>query len=141
FVKPHSTQAELDGLRQRWESHLEGKVVAEEPPAYSSPVEGLTELRSPVAVAALIQALAPRSDKDALTAVCLKNLYGLDEMPAAPDAPARLCNPDTSTHRYLAVITDVAEQHSAEWWSDWWKRHGNTLRWDSERAKFVTSAP
>lgn len=141
FVKPDSAQAELDVLRQRWESFLSGKEVPEETPTYSSNVEGLTELRSPAAIAALIQSLAPSNAKDALTAACLKNVYGLDEMPAASDAPARLCNPDTYTHRYLAAITNVADQHSADWWSAWWQKHQHSLRWDPERARFLTSAP
>jgi hypothetical protein len=141
IVKPDSTQSKLDALRQRWERYLEGKAVSEEPPAYPSKVKRLPELRSPAAVGALIQALAPRREKDALDATCLKTLYGLDEMPTAPGSSARLCNPDLLTHRFLAAITDVAGQQSADWWQSWWKRHGNALRWDPDRAKFVTSAP
>lgn len=137
YVRPSSTQQELDDLRQIWVSFLAGESVPEASPAYPSSVEGLVELRSPTALAALIVSLEPSAAKDALTASCLKSLYGLDQMPTTADSPAVLCSPDTYTHRYLATLTDVTEQHTAEWWREWWQKHGASLRWDSERAKFM----
>ena len=141
FVKPTSTQAELDTLRRKWESHLKGENVAEETPAYPSEVKGLTELRSVAAIAALVHSLHPTPEKDLLTKTCLRNLYGLDELPTAPESPALLCSPDTYTHRYLAAMTDVPDHHTPEWWDSWWHQHGGSLGWDSERAKFLTSPP
>jgi hypothetical protein len=141
FVKPDSSQAELAVVRLRWEAFLSGQEVPEVPPAYPSKVERFEELRSPAALAALIHSLASSSAKDTLIAACLKKVYGLDAMPVEVAAPARFCNPDTYTHQYLAAITDVADQHSAEWWKAWWQQHQHSLGWDSERAKFLTSAP
>jgi hypothetical protein len=141
FVRTQSTQAELDALRQKWDSFLAGKEVAEEEPAYASKVAGLEEIRSPTAIAALIQSLAPSVAKAALTKTCLKNIYGLEEMPASVAAPARFCDPDTYTHRFLGVLTDVPDRHDSTWWATWWQEHQNGLRWDAEKAKFLTSAP
>jgi hypothetical protein len=74
---------------------------------------------------------------DSHTATCLRSVYGVDRLPEDPGAPAQLCSPDPWIHRYLAALTPETARHDAAWWSDWWKRNRERLRWDPKQGRFV----
>lgn len=137
IVTPSATKESLAELRSRWKRSLSGAAVAEVPEPYPSKQKGLSELRSPAAIEALIASLKPSAAKDAETRRCLHDVYQLDRMPAEPDAPARLCDTDVPAHSYLRAITAVPDEHPHAWWAAWWKTNGAHLTWSAENARFV----
>ncbi len=135
FVTPASTAADLAQLQKKWNQYLNGEAVAEYQNPYDSAEQGLSELRSPAAVQALIVSLGANPGKTALTKDCLKSVYNLTEMPKE-DGPPAMCNPDTMTNRYLSLITDVEGVHDSAWWNKWWETNKNALGWDKDKARF-----
>ena len=67
-VSPASTDSELKALQRRWEMWLAGESVAVYESPYRSLEEGLEELRSLVALEALIVSLQPNPEKAATEA-------------------------------------------------------------------------
>lgn len=135
FITPASTQAELEQIQKKWNQYLNGEPVAEYQTPYESDEKGLPELRSPAAIEALIVSLNGNSNKTALTKDCLKRVYNLSEMPKEGGS-ATLCDPDTLTQRYLAIMTDVEGAHDYAWWKSWWDKNQNALDWDKGKARF-----
>ena len=134
-VYPASTPAELEQLQKKWNQHLSGEPVAEYQTPYESAEKGMSELRSPAAIEALIVSLNANPNKTALTKDCLKRIYKLSEIPKE-GGPATMCDPDTMTHRYLAIMTGVEGTHDYAWWKNWWDASKNALGWDKEKAQF-----
>jgi hypothetical protein len=137
LVRPGSTNADLAALKENWTNFLTGKPATEYQDPFATPIKGLNEIRSRAALEALIVALKPNPAKNQITKDCLKQLYHLDELPADGKGSAMLCSPDTLTHRYLGIITDVVDQHDAGWWAAWWQKNQAKLEWNSEQGKFV----
>lgn len=135
-VKPNTSQEELVTLQQKWGRWLGGEQVEEYQDPYATPQKGLEEIRSPEAVEALIVSLMSTSEKDWLTKDCLKRLYDLDKLPDEPGAPGALCNPDTYTHGYLAVMTGIKDRHDSIWWKKWWDTNKTQLAWNREKGTF-----
>lgn len=137
YVRPNTSADELTTLQQKWTRFFGGEQVEEFKDPYETTEKGLGEIRSLVALEALIVSLAPNEAKDWLTKDCLQRLHKLDELPADPNSPASMCNPDRLTHRYLAVITEVENEHDHDWWRSWWEKNRGELEWKRERGKFV----
>lgn len=140
-VKATTTSEQAEAIKAMWLKHLAGEEVEDVPAAFPSEEKGMTELRSPQAVHALISCLAESERKTAYTKERLQTLYGLTELPNEPGNPARMCNPDEYTHMYLAAITDVSDRHDHKWWTDWWTKNSDSLKWNSETAKFEVQTP
>lgn len=134
-VRPNSTARALGALQAKWRKSFTGEAVQEEPKRYLSPKKGLTELRSPQAIVALIASLKDSTRKQEHTKRCLKTLYQLDQLPSPPH-PARLCSPDTSAHQFLASVTTVTGQHDHRWWVQWCRKYLAHLKWNPQTAKF-----
>src|SRR5258708_2150738 len=107
IVRPQTPAAERKALQSRWRSWLAGEKIADLSEAYPTDIQGLSEIRSLEALQALIVSLRPSESKTRLTKECLRKLYQLDELPADPANPARLCSPDTYTTGFLSNLTDV----------------------------------
>lgn len=137
LVHPETTPTELAALKANWTKFFAGQPATEYQNPYATPVEGLNEIRSRVALEALIVALKPSAAKDQLTKTCLQQLYHLDALPADGKGSPMLCSPDTLNHRYLAILTGVEDQHTAEWWASWWQKNQAKLEWKSADGKFV----
>lgn len=135
FVTPASTTADLEQLQKKWNQYLGGEAVIEYQTPYESAEKGMSELRSPAAIEALIVSLNANPAKASLTKDCLKKIYNLSEMPKDGGPPA-MCDPDTMTHRYLAIMTDVEGMHDHAWWKTWWDTNKNNLGWDKVKARF-----
>jgi len=85
----------------------------------------------------LIVALKPNEAKDRTTKDCLQRLYKTDKLSSDESSPASLCSPDTLTHRYLSIVTDVKDKHDHDWWKSWWEKNQSKLEWKREQGKFV----
>jgi hypothetical protein len=136
YVKPNTSEEELSKLQQKWVRWLDGEEVEEYQDPYPTSEKGLTEIRSPEALEALIVSLALTSEKERLTKDCLTRLYHIDKLPDDPASPAALCSPDKYTHSYLAVITGIKDKHDFTWWKKWWEVNGNQLVWNREKGTF-----
>ena len=136
YVRPTTSNQELEKLQQTWLRWLSGEQVDDVQEQYVSSQEGLKEIRSLEAVEALIISLRPTPEKEKLTVDCLKRIYKVDKLPDDPNSPASMCSPDKYTHSYLAVISEVKDQHDSAWWSSWWARNKTNLKWNPETAKF-----
>ena len=134
-VRPGSTDKNRSALQIQWRKYVAGEIVTEEPNRYTSQQAGLTELRSPQAINALIVSLRDSKQKREHTKLCLKRLYQLDTLPTG-EHPARLCSPDTSIHGFLTVITTVTGQHDYAWWVRWCRTNLRHLVWNAKTAKF-----
>jgi hypothetical protein len=137
-VTRDSTKESLAELQARWNKLLGGGTVAEVAEAYPTKTKGLSELRSPAAIEALIASLKPSAAKDAETKKCLRDIYKLATMPTQPDSPARVCDTDFSANGFLKVITAVPDEHPYAWWAAWWQTNGTRLSWSSDKGKFLT---
>lgn len=136
YVKPNTSEEELSQLQQQWVRWLGGEQAGEYQDPYPTSEKGLSEIRSPEALEALVVSLAPTSEKERLTKDCLTRLYHLDKLPDDPTSPAALCSPDKYTHSYLAVITGIKDKHDFAWWKKWWDTNKNQLVWDREKGTF-----
>jgi hypothetical protein len=137
YVKPNSSADGLRKLQQKWMSFFGGEQVEEFEDPYETSEKGLGEIRSREALEALIVALKPNEAKDRTTKDCLQRLYKTDKLPSDESSPASLCDPDTLTHRYLSIVTDVEDKHDHDWWKSWWEKNQNKLEWKREQGKFV----
>lgn len=140
-VKPDSTEADRKQLYARWAEFLDGGDPAEWTSPYPTQAKGLSEIRSRSALEALIVSLQSSLEKDAMIRACLRNVYGLAEMPSDPRAQAQMCNPDRWTHSYLDNLTTDSltkehGMHDAGWWARWWKENGEALVWDEKEGRF-----
>lgn len=140
-VKPDSTSEDLKSLHARWREFLAGGTPAEWTSPYPTAREGLAEIRSLSALEALVVSLQPSREKDVLTKTCLRDIYGLDEMPVEEGVPARLCSPDAYIHTYLAALTRENEPRSTAWWAEWWTDNREKLVWHKEEGKFLVPEP
>lgn len=135
FVNLNSTANELEDLKNNWLDFFSNKPVDE----YKSPEfknAKIEEISSLNCVHALIISLQENQIKEQITKKCLKNLYQLDELPKDKDSPAKLCNPDTYTLGYLAILFGLNksdEPKDAKWWQNFWNENGKNLIWNSEK--------
>lgn len=135
FVNISTTDKELEDLKNKWLDFLLNKPVEE----YKSPEfknAKIEEISSLNCVHALIISLQENQIKEQITKKCLKNLYQLDELPKDKDSPAKLCNPDTYTLGYLAILfgfNKSDEPKDAKWWLKFWNENGKNLIWNSEK--------
>jgi len=136
FVKPNTSESDLNNLQQKWIRFLGGEQVQEYENPYPTSEKGLEEIRSPEALEALILSLAPTNEKERLTKDCLTRLYHLDKLPDDPSSPAALCSPDKYTLGYLGVLTSVKDKHDYAWWKNWWDKNKNQLAWSREKGTF-----
>jgi len=136
IVRPSSSSDDLTKLQQKWTRFFDGETVDEYKNIFETTEKGLSEIRSLSALQALIVALKTSEPKDSLTKGCLQKLYKIDKLPSDPSSPASMCSPDTMTHTYLKVITDIVDKHDYDWWKAWWDKNQTKLDWKSEKGKF-----
>lgn len=137
FVKPKPSAESLRSLQDKWKRWLAGEDVEEYSTLYTAQDKGLEEIRSIAAVEALILSLQPSREKDQKTTECLRTIYHIDKLPTEPNAPGRLCSPDSWAYTYLAKATDVTGNHDPTWWLEWWQENKTALTWDSDTARFI----
>lgn len=137
YVKPRPSPDLLHDLQGKWNRWLAGESVQEYSNPFQAAVKGLEEIRSLIAIEALIVSLQPSKQKDEKTAECLRNVYHLEKLPTDPGAPGHLCSPDPWAYGYLSKVTGVSERHDPTWWSAWWRENRTKLTWDSTAASFV----
>lgn len=140
-LKPDSTETDRKQLHARWVEFLDGGEPAEWTSPYPTPHKGLSELHSLNALEALIVSLQSSPEKDAMIRTCLRNVYGLSDMPSDPRAQARMCDPNRWIHNYLDKITSDRQSedhriHDPKWWAQWWKENADALVWDEAEARF-----
>jgi len=138
LIKPNSTAADLAALRSKWLQWRAGKNVDEYKDLYEAKEKGLEEIHSLVAFEALIYSLKPSEEKNLLTKNCLKNVYGLDEMPKEKGSSS-YCNPDTYTFSYVGMLIGEKtfdESKNYEWWVKWWNENKQYLTWNKEKGIF-----
>lgn len=133
FVTINSTDGELEILKEKWLKFLsnnpveECKVVKFE----NAKIPEICELK---AINAFIISLKDNPKKQQIIKNCLKNIYSLDELPKDKDSPANLCNPDTYTLGYLAILFEEGKMNKskdAKWWLNFWDENCNNLAWNS----------
>lgn len=138
YVSVNATPEELRSLQQKWKRWYLGKKVPEYINPYDSKNHGLSDINSPEALEAIIYSLKPSEQKDQYMYRCLSRVYKLKEMPTEKYHPAKLCNPDNYSYRYLAKLTEIKQPQSLSWqeWRQWWATNKNHLFWNKETAKF-----
>ncbi len=136
YVNAKPSAEILASVQDKWKRWLAGDDVPEYASPYPAKGEGFEELRSPVAVEALIVSLQPSPVKERKTLDCLRRLYGLDKLPTEPGAPGRLCSPDPWVYTYLTKVTEVSEDHDADWWAKWWDDNKSALVWNQDAGRF-----
>ncbi|MDC8004097.1 hypothetical protein POV27_08530 [Aureisphaera galaxeae] len=137
-VNINSTSSELESLKKKWLDYLTGKEITEykKTEHKNSKIEEISSLE---AFEAIIISVQPRDEKDRITAQCLKNIYGLDEMPDNPGSEA-YCNPDSYSFAYLAMLVGdepLDKTKDSEYWKEFWNKNKNALTWDDEKGYFV----
>ncbi len=133
-VTIHSTNEELEVLKNKWLTFLSNKPV-EENKSFDLQNSKIPEISSLTAIEALIISLQDNSKKDQITKSCLKKIYKLDEMPKEKGSQASYCNPDTYTFSYLGVLfgdKKFDETKDAKWWQIFWDTNHNKLVWNNE---------
>jgi len=133
-VTIHSTNEELEVLKNKWLSFLSNKPV-EENKSFEFKNSKIPEISSLTAVQALIISLQDNPRKDQITKSCLKKVYKLDEMPKEKGSSASYCNPDTYTFSYLGMLfgdKTFDETKNARWWQNFWDTNHNKLVWNNE---------
>jgi hypothetical protein len=135
FVTIHSTEKELEELKNKWLFFLSNKPI-EEYKAIEYKNAKIPEISSITAVQALIISLQDNLKKQQITKNCLKKVYKLDEMPKEKESSARYCNPDTYTFSYLGILfgdEKFDETKDAKWWRSFWETNHNKLVWNSDK--------
>ena len=135
FVTIHSTNKELEQLRNKWLTFLSGKFVEEYKPIEYENAK-IPEISSLTAVHALVISLQDNPTKQQITKNCLKNVYNLDEMPREKGSQASYCNPDTYSFSYLGMLfgdKTYDESKDARWWQNFWDANHDKLVWNGER--------
>lgn len=138
FVGTMSNDEELLQLKNKWLDYFSGKSVEEFEVVVLENAK-LPEISNELAINALVVSLQENPIKDQITKKCLKNVYGLDEMPKEIDAQARLCNPDRNTFAYLGILfgdEKVDESKDANWWLNFWSENNAKIDWDSSKRIF-----
>ncbi len=134
-VTIHSTEKELEELKNKWLDFLAGKPVEEYKPVEYKNAK-IPEISSLAAVEALIISLQDNLKKQQITKGCLQRLYGLTEMPKERGSQASYCSPDTYTFSYLAMLfgdTKFDETKDAKWWQNFWETNHNKLAWNNDK--------
>jgi hypothetical protein len=134
-VTIHSTDKELEQLKNRWLDYLSNKPVEEYKPLENKNAK-ISEISSLNAIQALIVSLQDNPVKTQITKNCLKQLYNLDELPKEKGSPASFCNPDTYTFSYLGMLfgeKNPDETKDAKWWKNFWTENHDRLIWNSEK--------
>jgi len=137
-VNIHSTDKELEVLKDNWLDYLSNKPVEEYIPIENKNAR-IPEISSLNAVQALIVSIQDNSAKELITKNCLKNVYKLDEMPKEKGSSASYCNPDTYTYAYLEILFGYEkfdETKDAKWWLTFWTTNQNKLIWNNELGIF-----
>lgn len=137
-VNIHSTDKELENLKDNWLDYLLNKSIEEYKPIENENAK-IPEISSLNAVQALIVSLQDNSAKELITKNCLKNVYKLDEMPKEKGSSASYCNPDTYTFSYLGMLfgdEKVDETKNAKWWLTFWETNQNRLIWNNKSGIF-----
>jgi hypothetical protein len=133
-VTIHSSNEELEVLKNKWLSFLSNKPVEENKPIEFKNAK-IREISSLTAVQALIISLQDNPRKDQITKSCLKKIYKLDEMPKERGSSASYCNPDTYTFSYLGMLfgdKKFDETKNAKWWQNFWDTNHTKLVWNNE---------
>jgi hypothetical protein len=139
LISVKNSQIDSDVLQQKWTSYLKGEKVEQYKNPYDGLEKGLDETHSLNAMEALIHSLIPSTAKDAIINKCLKNIYGLSELPKDKENPAILCNPDKYTLRYLDKLIgdeETDQTRDYNWWQKWWNQNKDNLKWNSVRSIF-----
>ncbi|MEO6851026.1 MAG: hypothetical protein ABI166_10355, partial [Mucilaginibacter sp.] len=135
FVNIHSSQKELEELKEKWLKFLSNAPVEEYKPTQYKNAQ-IPEISSLNAVQALIISLQDNSKKEQIIKNCLKKVYNLDEMPKEKGSSASYCNPDTYTFSYLGLLfgdKKFDETKDAKWWQSFWKRNHDKLVWNDDK--------
>ena len=137
-VNIHSTDKELETLKNKWLEYLSNKSIEEYKPIENKNAK-ISEISSLKAVHALIVSLQENSTKELITKNCLKKVYNLNEMPKEKGSSANYCNPDTYTYAYLSILfgnEKIDETKDAKWWMSFWKTNKDKLIWNNELGIF-----
>ena len=141
YVKPDSTSEQIEALSQRWRAYHAGQSPEEWRSPFETDEKGLDEIRSLAALEALIVSLQPSPRKEAYVKRCLREVYGLDEMPPDPRSQPRMCRPESWVYSYLFALTYVREKQSPAWWATWWTQEKSGLVWNRTEGRFATGKP
>lgn len=136
YVKTEITIDELKTLQSKWSEWRRGQEIEEYDTPYKSDSSIIEEITSIEAIDAMIFSLKDNPVKVELTRNCLKNIYSMDSLPKDPSSPANLCNPDSYTKRYLAILTGITDLHNFEWWSNWWLENKERIVWNKQKSIF-----
>jgi hypothetical protein len=137
-VTIHTTDKDLEGLKNKWVDYLSNKAVEEYKPIVNEGAK-IPEISSLTAFQAFIISLQDNPAKNQLTKNCLKKLYKLDELPKEKDSPAHFCNPDTYTLMYLGMLMGIEkndETRDAKWWQDFWGKNKDKLVWSNDKKSY-----
>ena len=135
LVTIHSTDKELEDLKNKWLTYLSTGTAEEYKPATRLNAK-IPEISSMEAVQALIISLKSNPIKQEITKSCLKKIYNLDEMPKEKGASASYCDPDTYTYSYLGLLfgeKKFDETKDAAWWQKFWESNHNKLVWNNDK--------
>lgn len=134
YVTMNSSAKDLESLKSKWLDYLNNKSVEEfKLPEFKN--SKISEINSLSAVKALIFSLQPNSQKEEITKKCLSKIYNLSEMPKEK-GPHSLCNPDTYTFGYLAMLFGDEKANNSKdamWWLDFWNKNEKKLIWNSDK--------
>jgi len=134
YVNINSTDEELEILKDKWLNYLSNKPIEEYKPIEYENAK-IPEISSLNAVHALIVSLQDNPRKALIIKNCLKTIYNLDELPKEKGSTARLCNPDSYTFGYLAMLfgdEKIDETKNAKWWLNFWNTNKDKLIWNNE---------
>lgn len=138
YVNINSTKEDLQLLKAKWLKHIDNEKIPEyDKPTYEN--ASIPEISSLKAFEALVVSLEPNKKKTAITKNCLKNIYGLDSMPEDKKSSARLCNPDSYTLGYLAMLIGVekmSDEMDNKWWIKFWDENKSSLKWNTNKGHF-----
>lgn len=138
IVNIHSTDKELEILKDKWLDYLSNKSIEEYKPIENENAK-MPEISSLNAVHALIVSLQNNSTKERIIKKCLKNVYNLNKMPKEKGSPAIYCNPDTYAFFYLGILFGYErfdETRDANWWLNIWTTNEDELIWNKELGIF-----
>lgn len=134
FVTINSTDSELVNLKDKWLKFLSNNPV-EEYKVTEFENAKIPEICGLKVINAFIISLKDNPVKEKIIKNCLKSIYNLDELPADKDSPANLCNPDSYTLKYLAILfgEKIDKTKDAKWWIKFWNENRNNLIWNSAK--------
>jgi hypothetical protein len=127
FITAYTTGKELEELKNKWLDYLSDKPVEEyRPKEYKN--AKIPQISGLNAVQTLIVSLQDNPVKKEITKKCLKNLYGLEELPEDKGSQESFCNPDRYTFAYLGLLfgdEKFDKTKDGKWWLNFWKENNN----------------